>query len=469
MTAQGGHGQAALAVSLRHVASDGTLPFNNEYRNTTASGRLAVQLDETSVAFALRHTDAVFHFPTDGAGSLVDSNQFLANRMTSLSLDLERRIGPDTDVQITLGLNRTAGAGADDPDHPGDSLGVFASRSQSERQRRSVDARVNARPSGASILTLGAVVEDERESSLSQFQSSFGPFGGAVEASRWNAGLYGQGIIGWDKAHLQVGARYDRNERFGSFLTARAGVVVRPALATRIYAAVGNSFKEPTFIETFGGGFVVGNAALNPERSLSWEVGVEQWVTRNGMALAVTYFDQRFRDIVQYNAAPAQAGDPNYFNVAAATVRGVELEATWLVRPWARLQAHYAYLASEVTNAGFADGPNAEFVDGRRLLRRPTYTMGMMVHAHAGNVVSGVVSARYAGSRDDLDFSSFPFRRVTLPGRTLVDLGAEVRPTPWADIALTVRGENVFGVRYEEVRGFPARGRTVLIGVRIGN
>jgi outer membrane receptor protein involved in Fe transport len=133
------------------------------------------------------------------------------------------------------------------------------------------------------------------------------------------------------------------------------------------------------------------------------------------------------------------------------------------------LQAHYAYLASEVTNAGFADGPNAEFVDGRRLLRRPTYTMGMTVHAHAGSVVSGVVSARYVGSRDDLDFSSFPFRRVTLPGRTLVDLGAEVRPTPWADIALTVRGENVFGVRYEEARGFPARGRTVLIGVRIGN
>jgi len=44
----------------------------------------------------------------------------------------------------------------------------------------------------------------------------------------------------------------------------------------RLRVSVGRGFKEPTFFENFARGFVVGNPHLKPERSLSWEVGVER-------------------------------------------------------------------------------------------------------------------------------------------------------------------------------------------------
>src|SRR5437879_489285 len=91
------------------------------------------------------------------------------------------------------------------------------------------------------------------------------------------------------------------------------------AAAVRLRASVGTGFKEPTFYENFARGFVTGNPSLDPERSRSWEAGIE----RGGIAVA--YFNQRFRDLIEYNPAPP-AGQPNYFNVDGAVAGGLEIE-----------------------------------------------------------------------------------------------------------------------------------------------
>src|SRR5437667_265111 len=85
-------------------------------------------------------------------------------------------------------------------------------------------------------------------------------------------------------------------------LKARAGVVYRLEERTRLRISAGTGFKEPTFFENFAHGFVQRNPNLDPERSRSWEAGFEH--RRRCTSLAVTYFDQRFRDLIEYDAAP---------------------------------------------------------------------------------------------------------------------------------------------------------------------
>ena len=89
-----------------------------------------------------------------------------------------------------------------------------------------------------------------------------------------------------------------------------------------------------------------------PERSLSWEVGIEQTLVGGRLTVRGTLFDQRFEDLIQYTAAPPTPTDPSFFNVAAASSRGLELDLG------ARLGVVTAglegtWLDTEVTDSGF--------------------------------------------------------------------------------------------------------------------
>ena len=166
------------------------------------------------------------------------------------------------------------------------------------------------------------------------------------------------------------------------------------------------------------------------------------------------------------------AGAPTYYNVAAATAKGLELSV--MVRPSARLSvtAGYPFLKTEVTDPGFSSGDGDVFVRGSELIRRPA----RQAHLGAGWLLlsRGRLSAEVAfvGARTDVDFGPFPSVRKRLPGYALVDLGADVDVLRRGvggrapAVAVTLRAENALNESYETVIGFPGRGRTLLAGIR---
>jgi outer membrane cobalamin receptor len=136
-----------------------------------------------------------------------------------------------------------------------------------------------------------------------------------------------------------------------------------------------------------------------------------------------------------------------------------------------RFGLDWGWLDTEVLDAGFEGGDGAAFVAGSRLLRRPAHT----VHAHAAYDAEwggGWLDVTTVGRRDDRDFSGFPAERVTLPGYTTLNAGLEM---PLMEdngggpgLTLTIRGENLLDALYEEVVGFPAPGRGLYLGARLG-
>jgi vitamin B12 transporter len=189
--------------------------------------------------------------------------------------------------------------------------------------------------------------------------------------------------------------------------------------------------------------------------------------------LGAVYFDQRFRDMIQYTFVTENPGDPNYMNVAAADASGIELSLRATVAAGLTLGGDYTYLNTAVTDAGFDGEPDDSFVVGERLLRRPTNHVSAFGQYRLLQC-RALVGLRidHVGDRDDRDFSRFPTSRVTLQSYTRVDASAEFklvsRHGAPLDLTLTGRVENVFDERYQEVVGFPARGRVVVVGGRVG-
>lgn len=460
----------SLSAGLRRFTTDGAYAFNNEYRNTAASARIVARPDEHTWAdISARYVDAVFHFPTDGSGNLVDRNQHQLTETVTLGLELGRRLARGVEGRLVLGLHDVGGGIDDQPDDEDDNVGFFGYRSQRDLTRRSADARLDLTLARQTLITAGVAAEVERQRLADETLSEFGTFSSSSDARRTNRAVYAQITVGEAAPGLALnaGARLDDNERFGTFVTVRSGAGYRIPTGTRVHVSAGTGFKAPTFFEQHGSAFVVGDPDLRPERTASWEAGLEQAMATGRAVLQLTWFNQRFRNLIEFVGIPAEPGDPNYINVSAARADGVEVE--FIARPVSALtlSAQYTRLITRVTESA----GDAAFTPGERLLRRPGDAAVVRGSWRAFGRGTMSLAVRHTGSRDDLDWSVVDFvtvfapERVTLPSYTVLDVAVDASIT--GPFALTARVENALDRRYEEVRGFPARGRTVMIGGRI--
>ncbi|MDX1566479.1 MAG: TonB-dependent receptor [Longimicrobiales bacterium] len=510
----GGSERFGYSASLSRESTDGILAYNNRFLNTVFSGAARFAPDErTRISLATRITDHEYRFPTNSAGQVVDRNAFTYGDQTVIDLTASRDVSDLLQLEASLGVNEVD-AGTDDAfDEPSDTES-FVSLDHFRRSSARLQTNLDL---GAVVASVGGEAEEERERSFSESVSAFGTSFGRSENDRDNlAGfvhLTGErGVVSFN-----AGARVEDNEQFGTQATWEGGFTAhlpdRPS--TRLRASVGTGIKEPTFFENFATGFVTGNPELDPERSLSWEVGVEQEL--GGMSssgpgggarpgafagpiatIQATWFDQRLEDLIQYTPAPPNPGDPNYFNVAEATSRGLELEAdlglgaaTGGALGDLEVGASYSWIDTEVTDSGFDTGPDAAFVEGERLLRRPTHTLALRASGSVASSLRLHTRVSYVGDRADRSFdpATFVSSRVILPSYTRWSLGGEWDvlsvfrgsnaagsaasgpgrgETGFPRTSLTLRVDNLLDESYEEVWGFQAPGRQIHVGIIVG-
>ncbi|HSJ16059.1 MAG TPA: TonB-dependent receptor, partial [Longimicrobiales bacterium] len=345
--------------------SGGAYAYNNEYGNSTLSARGRYGLGPgTVIALNGRYIDQRFHYPTDGAGRLVDRNRFTDGTAHTLSVALEQRLTPALHALLTLASYRNQTGGDDPADEPEQGF----SRSSARVRRDAVELRLDAALARQFVLSVGGELEEQHGRTWFESDGPFGPYRDRSSAERGNRAAYAQLVGRVARLTLTGGTRIDHSDQFGDFATGRIGVTADLGSGLAGHAAWGTGFKEPTFFETYATGFARGNPALTPERSRSGELGLR--LTAGPLRLGATAFDQRFRNLIQYTAAPPSADAPNYFNVGAARARGLEADAS--VRgEHIQLAASYTLLDTEVLDHGFGTDP--QFQAGATLLRRPAH------------------------------------------------------------------------------------------------
>jgi len=255
----------------------------------------------------------------------------------------------------------------------------------------------------------------------------------------------------------------EHNERFGAAVTWKAGAVWRSSSGrTRLRAAAGSGIKEPTFDQQHGGDrWAAGNPAFPPERSTSFEAGVDRELGA-GARLSLTAFRQSYGKLIgrRFNY---------YHNHGEARSRGVEAVGVVDAGP-VHLTGSYTWLDANVPGPReyFSD-PGLPLEPGKPLLRRPKHTATATAIVRITEAAALELGLRHTGERMDLPR---PRRqRVMLPAYTVVDLAAEFQVTEARPgrpgFTLTVRAENLTGSEYEEAFGFAAPGRGVYVGGRM--
>jgi len=461
----GGNDKVAYSLAAAQHNTDGIYDVNSAARNGTYSGRLHFTPDTRSdVALNVRYIDAGAHIATNSNGVPNDSNQTHTERRALGSLDAGRFLTSRLEARVSLAATDADARSADRPDSPDDTDFPYDIRTR--LYRRSADARLNFSVAPDVVVTGGGSYESQHHRT-----SGAGPQHRDV-----SAGYVQLAGTSFGKLSYTGGARLDHNSTFGDFTSYRAGAAYDLPSETRVHAALGSAFREPTFEESSSDQpFDVGNPALRPERSRSWETGLEQSIARGRASVGATYFNQRFRDMIQYNGLVAE-GAPNYYNLAAATSDGVEVTVRATPTAPLTISASYTYTKTRVTNAGIDSSATASFVQGQRLLRRPANLASATAsYAFRRPETSLHLEVATIGDRDDRDFSdqvTFIPKAVTLPSYTVVALSGELgilrRSSTSPDVVLTVRVDNLFDRNYQQIFGFASPRRTVLVGARVG-
>ena len=473
-SATGGGSRVSASAGMSRTVTDGTYDFNSDFDNSVLSGRVGFAPSAaTDLALAARWGDHSSHFPTDFAGVPVDSNQVTFERQLAVSLDGGHRLSRLVEGRLALTFADADGGARNQSDSPGDTLGfAYASTQARDASRLGADLRALLRPGAAITVATGVALDREAESRTGESTSNFGtgsftepdvPFDESRTTASWYAQAAGDVLA---PLTMTAGVRVDDGD-FGGFFTWRVGATFRAAPDTRLRGSVGTAFKAPSLAETLASSpFEVGNPGLEPERSRSWEVGVAQGLLDGVLTVEATWFDQHFEDLIQYQAA--DPGEPTYFNLGAATARGLELGLRVRPSSLVGVSAAYTRLATEVSESGA--GASVAFQPGDPLLRRPADagTLGVDLWPAAAAAVRAGARITWVGRREDVDFNAFPAERVTLDAYVLLDLTLELRPATAFPLAATLRLENALDEEYQTVVGYAGRGRAVFLGVRAG-
>jgi len=294
--------------------------------------------------------------------------------------------------------------------------------------------------------------------------------GDETTASRNNIGVTLEQQALWRRVSASGGVRFEHNASFGNAAVPRASVaiVAHPAKGsfgqTRLKATAGTGIKEPTIVQSFSrNDFFLGNPDLEPERSRTFDAGIEQRLAHDRVKMELTWFDNHYRNIISTRTLSFNPFRSQYFNIGESRARGVELTGETAPVTSFHVRGGYTLTASEVTDS--EAGADTVFAVGQWLFRRPRHS-GFAEASWTDARLSLDLFGAFVGRRVDSDFSALEPPITSNDGHTTWDVRASYRITD--RLALTAAIDNLTNAAYMEPLGYPALGRAVRAGIRAG-
>lgn len=149
-----------------------------------------------------------------------------------------------------------------------------------------------------------------------------------TRTSRDDTGIFTSYQADIGRNRLDISARHDDNEQFGSHNTGGVAIGRDLTHGMRVVAAYGTAFKAPTFNDLYYP--FSGNPNLQPESSQNLELGV-QGNLPNGR-WEVNAFQNEVEDLIAW--APDADGNWIPANVDQARIQGIEASATTRLAGW---------------------------------------------------------------------------------------------------------------------------------------
>ena len=248
----------------------------------------------------------------------------------------------------------------------------------------------------------------------------------------------------FDRLVATVGVRHDAFNTFGEATTYRVtGGYLAKATNTKIRSSYATGFRAPSLNELFFPGF--GNPDLRPEKSQSFDVGVDQTFFDERVTISGGYFWNRYRNLIQVfppiNLGPAKSQGWE------GLIKAVMLQDRPLAK---RLELQWQYTATLTR----------DLMTAERFGRWPVHQSSVSVYYQPVAPLSVTLDVRFSDSQFDTNAA-----RSRVDSFTVVNVAANYDLS--RRLQAYVRVDNLFDEEYEEVLNFGTLGVSVFGGLRV--
>jgi vitamin B12 transporter len=240
---------------------------------------------------------------------------------------------------------------------------------------------------------------------------------------------------------------------------------------TKLRAHLGNAYRAPASYERLGVSFFAGSASvwgdprLRPERSVSVDIGIDQWLADSRVRLSATYFYTALQEVIVFDFSGVidPATDPfgrfgGYRNTGGGLARGAEFSVSATPTTSFTLLASYTYTNSDSRT------PTVPAENFSKVLGVSDQMFSFTAVQRLGRSIA-VTFDFYAAGKYPLTFFNSP-RLFELDGPVKADLVASYTRPVGENKSLRFYGklDNLLNRTYWE-SGFTAPGRWGIMGV----
>jgi vitamin B12 transporter len=434
VTISGGTDKADFRLTAGHYVTDGISAAKtgtelDGYKNNSVSARVGIRpMEKFELELSGRYSDDRSELDAFGAD---DPNYLQTGRHYMTSGKGKLYIADEWEQVLTLSrvkdyLKYT------DPDN-------LSRNADINTALDTVDWQQNLYLTEDYTLTLGAEYKEEEGENIGVFDKTVN--NSAVYLNN-KLKLMNEALV------LNAGMRYDDHETVGDKITYRVGGVynIRSA-GLKLKGNYGKGFRAPTLNELYYvDPWSSGNPDLKPEKSSSWEAGLEKEVMRDRASVSLTYFNQKYKDLIEWIETPPGSWQYVPLNIAESSIRGIEAGASLKITEGLKVSSFYTYTDTE------------DKATGRRLQRRPLDKLNVLLE-YAKGPASVAASYTYVSKVYESPWVG------NLPSYILVDLSGSYKINK--NLKVFGRIDNLFDQHYEVAGGYGTPGAEMYTGVKM--
>jgi vitamin B12 transporter len=433
----------------------GTADFDkDDYSQQTARVQVGYK---TGVHSRLQLNNLYSRYTTSlDAAAFVDEKDFVAdntNKLSGIGWQLKKE---NTVFQLNYQYNEVQRAYLDDSSYRSSSFVNFVKSSYTGITHF---AEMYLSKKTGSFEWLGGI--DYRKHQTTQSYWSTGPWGPYappdLKASFDQLSPYASLVFSKDNFIVEAGGRFNHHSAYGNNITYTFNPVYRLNAHTKLFANLYSAFKAPTLYQLFDPG--AGNTTLEPEQGSIQELGLE-WIKGRTFRGRVVGFNRESRSTIIYSYNPI-TWSGNYINASTQHNYGLELESQLTISTFT-IRANYAYTDGRIEGSYSGTGlPLGKDTSYFNLYRIPKHALNISTSYTSGQWLF-TLSGRAASNRQEFIYGSAP---QEMPGYITIDLYGEYRFKKINGLRAFADLRNLTNTRYEELRGYTARGITLMAGV----
>jgi len=231
---------------------------------------------------------------------------------------------------------------------------------------------------------------------------------------------------------------------------------------TNVHASGGSGIRPPNGFElTF-----TNNPDLRPERTTTFDAGVEQRLFRNRVSLDATYFHSRFYDlIVSTGGSLTHLSSFQTDNIANSQAQGGEFSLRIRPARWISLAGSYTLIKSETLSLSGSTGLAQQYFQVGQPLIRISHNSGTMVAAFTRGRISADVTGYFRGKVLDVE-PNYGASAGLFYNPGFANFGVNVNYALPHGVTLYGNLRNALNQHYEEAFGFPSPFLNFVSGVK---